>query len=384
MASRSIAVVTSRPPFRRRSGVVPVGRFFGVPIYFAPSWLLIAALLTFYYGPVVENALPNASASTAYLVAFSYAGLFAMCVLAHEIGHTAVALALHTPVRRIVIFLLGGVSEITRDPQRARDELLISAAGPAVSLVLTGAFLAGALATSSHTVFGILCVLLFWSNLVVAVFNLVPGLPLDGGRMLRALVWGAGGTRMRGTRVAAWTGRAFAVLIALSALAVDRSTWGYGAGLVTIVLAVYLWAGASQSLRVAEMYYRLPQVSLRALLRPGLLVPAELSVAEALRRAWVGNARGLVVVDGADRPQAIVDEALIGAVPPERRPWTPVTQVARPLEPGLILDMNLTGEDLLSAVRGTPAHEYLVVDHSGAPAGILSVVDLAAQLQAHP
>jgi Zn-dependent protease/CBS domain-containing protein len=361
---------------------VPVGRFLGVPIYFAPSWFVIAALLTFYYGPVVEDALPAASASTAYLVAFSYAGLFALCVLAHELGHTAVALRLHTPVRRIVIFLLGGVSEITRDPQRPRDEFLISVAGPLVSLVLSGAFLVVALAVPTHTVIGILCVLLFWSNLVVAIFNALPGLPLDGGRMLRALVWSLRGTRMRGTRVAAWTGRGFAVLLALSALVLDRSTWGYGAGIVTIVLAIYLWAGATQSLRVGEMLDRLPDVSLRALLRPGLLVPAETSVAEALRRVWAGNARGLVVVDGAERPQAIVDEALIRAVPEERRPWTSITEVARPLEPGLVLNVDLTGEDLLAAVRTTPAHEYLVVDAAGAPAGILSVVDLAAQLKA--
>jgi Zn-dependent protease/CBS domain-containing protein len=360
---------------------VPVGRFFGVPIYFAPSWLVIAALLTVYYGPVVRDAIPSASASTAYLVAFSYAGLFAMCVLAHELGHTAVALILRSQVRRIVIVLLGGVSEITRDPDRPRDELLISLAGPLVSLGLSGAFLGGMVALPRHTVLDVLCALLFWSNLVVAVFNLLPGLPLDGGRVLRALVWGLGGTRMGGTRVAAWTGRGFAVLLGLSALVADRSSWGYGAGVVTIVLAIYLWAGATQSLRVGEMLDRLPQVSLRALLRPGLLVPAETSVAEALRRVWAGNARGLVVVDGAEQPQAIVDEALIGAVPPERRPWTPVSAVARPLEPGLILDVDLSGEDLLTAVRTTPAHEYLVVDRAGAPAGILSVVDLAAQLK---
>jgi Zn-dependent protease/CBS domain-containing protein len=361
---------------------VPVGRFLGVPIYFAPSWFVIAALLTFYYGPVVEDALPSASASTAYLVAFSYAGLFALCVLAHELGHTAVALRLHTPVRRIVIFLLGGVSEITRDPDRPRDEFLISAAGPLVSLILSGAFLGVAYASPPHSVIGILCVLLFWSNLVVAVFNALPGLPLDGGRILRAIVWGLGGTRIRGTRVAAWTGRGFAVLLALSALVLDRSAWGYGAGIVTIILAVYLWAGATQSLRVGEMLDRLPDVSLRALLRPGLFVPAEISVAEALRRVWAGNARGLVVVDGAERPQAIVDEALIRDVPVERRPWTSVGEVARPLEPGLVLNVDLTGEDLLAAVRTTPAHEYLVVDGTGAPAGILSVVDLAAQLKA--
>jgi hypothetical protein len=105
------------------------------------------------------------------------------------------------------------------------------------------------------------------------------------------------------------------------------------------------------------------------------------SVAEALRRAWSGNARGLVVVDSSQRPQAIVDEALIGAVPPERRPWVSVVDVSRPLEPGLVLDVGLSGEELLAALRAVPAHEYLVVNRDGSPAGILAAADLVASLQ---
>ncbi len=167
----------------------------------------------------------------------------------------------------------------------------------------------------------------------------------------------------------------------MSGLLVDRSSLGFGAGLFSIALAAYLWFGASQSLRAGEMMERLPAVSLDALLRPGLLVPSDLSVAEALRRVWTGSARGLVLVDSADQPRAIVDEALIGAVPPERRAWTQLAEVARPLEPGLILRSGLTGEQLLSAVRATPAHEYLVVHEDGSPAGILATADLAATLQ---
>ncbi len=123
--------------------MLPVGRFFGVPIYFAPSWLLVAALLTVYYAPIVHDAVPDVSASTSYLLAATFAVLFALCVLAHELGHTAVSLALGNPVRRVVIFLLGGVSEIERDPDRPRDEFLVAAAGPLVSLLITGAAAGG-------------------------------------------------------------------------------------------------------------------------------------------------------------------------------------------------------------------------------------------------
>jgi Zn-dependent protease len=358
------------------------GTFFGVPIYFAPSWLIIAFLLTVYYAPLVEHAVPGVSSSSAHLVAFAYAVLFALCVLAHELGHTAVSLLLGRAVTRIVIFLLGGVSEIEQEPDRPRDEFLISAAGPLVSGVITGATGLIYLALDAHTMAGVLVFLLFWGNLVVVVFNLLPGLPLDGGRLLRAVVWAVARSRLTGTRAGAWAGRAVAVGVLVLSLLVNRGTLGFTAGLVMVLLAAYLWYGAGQSLKVAEIMERLPEVDMEALLRPGLLVPPDLSIAEALRRMWQGSARGLVVVDSGDRPAAIVDEARVNAVAPDQRPWVQLSAVARPLEAGLVLHRGLSGEDLLAAVRKTPASEYLVVDENGAPAGILATADLAAALGA--
>lgn len=348
---------------------------------FAPSWLLIAALLTTYYAPIIQRAV-GTSSGVALATALGYAVIFAFCVLAHELGHTAVALLLGRRVRRIVIFFLGGVSEIEQEPARPRDEFLIAAAGPAVSLVIAGLGALVMLGASSDTLLGVLFLLLTWSNLVVAVFNLLPGLPLDGGRVMRAAVWAVSRSRLTGTRVAAWLGRALAVLLALFGLLADQGRWGFGAGLITLLLAAYLWFGAGQSLKAAEMLDRLPQVNIDTLLRPGLLVPADLSIAEALRRLWDGGARGLVLVDTYDRPSAIVDEARVSAVPVDRRPWVGIRTVARPLEDGLVLRKGLSAEDLLAAIRATPANEYLVVDERGAPAGILSTADLAGALGA--
>lgn len=361
--------------------MLPLGRFRGVPIYFAPSWLLIAGLLTVYYAPIVEDVVLGVSSGAAYALAAVFAVLFAFCVLAHELGHTAVSLALGHPVTRIVIFLLGGVSEIETEPRRPRDEFLISAAGPAVSAGLAGLAALGYELVAADSRPGVLFGLLFWSNLVVVVFNVLPGLPLDGGRMLRAAVWGAVGTKLAATRIAAWAGRGVAVLIAVGGLLVDRTSYGLTAGLFALGMAGYLWFGATQSLRLGELMERLPHVQLQALLRPGIMLPTGTSVAEALRRAWTGQARGLLVTDSADRPRAIVDEARIGAVPPERRPWTPVDAVARPLDAGLVLPVGLSGEDLLARVRSHPAPEYLVVHADGSPAGILATADLVAVLK---
>ena len=366
----------------RRDANLRVGRFFGVPIYFAPSWLLIAAFLTVYYVPVIRDLVDGISSSTAYALAMTFAVLFALCVLAHELGHTAVSLLLGHKVRRIVIFLLGGVSEIETEPTRPRDELLIAVAGPMVSVLIALGTLGGLFAVQSHTAPWVLLALLFGSNATVAVFNLLPGLPLDGGRVLRAAVWALAKNKFTGTRAAAWSGRAVAVLVAVVTLVIDRQSWGFAAGIIGLLMAAYLWVGATQSLRAANLFEHLPQIRLERFLRPGVMLPADLSVAEALRRAWDTQARGLVVLDSADHPQAIVDEARISSVPVDRRPWTSVTSVARPLEPGLILPVSLAGEDLLEALQNTPANEYLVVNADGSPAGIVASSDLVSALTA--
>lgn len=373
--------MNAQRPAGQSRRMLQLGRFRGVPVVVSPSWLLIGVLLTIIYGPIVHDAVPDISASTAYLAAAGFSIVFALCILAHELGHTVVSTVLGHPVRRVVLFALGGVSEIEREPDRARDELLIAAAGPLVSVLIAAGAWAGYLALPSSSLLGVLLALLAWTNAVLAAFNLLPGLPLDGGRLLRAVVWGVGASALTGTRVAAWTGRVVAVLVALSGLIVDRTAVGIGPGIISLALAVYLWMGATQSLRAADLLARLPALTVAELLRPGLLIASDLSVAEALRRVWDGNARGLVLLDAAERPSAIVDEILIGAVPPERRPWTQVVEVARPLESGLMIPVGIDAKDLLSRMQATPAREYLVVGPDGSPAGIIATADFARRLK---
>ncbi|MEO9138541.1 MAG: site-2 protease family protein [Jatrophihabitans sp.] len=368
-------------PTKRRSPLVTVGHVRGVPVVVSPSWVFIGVLLTVVYGPVVRHAVTDISGSTAYLAAFGFSVVFALCILAHELGHTVVSTALGYKVKRVVLFVLGGVSEIDGEPTRPRDELAIAASGPFVSVIIAAAAFAGYLGVERGSLLGVLLALLAWSNVALAAFNLMPGLPLDGGRILRAAVWGFGASSTTATRVAAWSGRFFAVVVAVLGVVLNSGPDTVAVSILTLFLAVYLWASATQSLKVAELISRLPLVRIPDLLRPGLLVPADLSVAEALRRVWESNARGLVVLDTADRPSAIVDEALIGAIPPERRPWTQVSEVAAPLSPGRTVSARVDAKALLQHMQRHPAHEYLALDQDGAPAGIIATIDFANQLR---
>jgi Zn-dependent protease/CBS domain-containing protein len=324
--------------------------------------------------------VPNLSTGTAYLAGAAFALLFGLCVLLHEIGHTVVSLALGHPVRRVVLFALGGASELAGEPRRARDELLIAGSGPLVSLALAGLAWVGYDLAPAGALPTALLGLLAWSNLLLAAFNLLPGLPLDGGRLLRATAAGLGARPATATRVAGWAGRLLAVAVAISGVVAGRTSGPLTVGLVTIALAAYLWLQASAALRYATVLDRLPGVSVPGLLRSGVFVADTVSVSEALQQAWQAEARGLVLLDAASEPSAIVDEQLIGAVPPERRPGTPVSTVARPLEAGLVIPDDVDAAELLRRMQLTPSREYLVVRPDGSAVGIITARDFAAQL----
>ncbi|MHA3703395.1 site-2 protease family protein [Jatrophihabitans sp. YIM 134969] len=363
-------------------GLLPVGRFFGVPLYFAPSWLLIAAFITLTYAQIIDQNVDDLAPGLAYLLAFGYAVLLAVSILLHELGHVAVSLALGNPVRRVTIFLLGGISEIEREPQRPRDEFLVSIAGPLVSIVLSALCWVGFHFSAAGTIAAVTFGLLTVSNAVVGVFNLLPGLPLDGGRVVRAGVWAATGKRLGATVVAAWAGRIVAVGFVVLVVVLTRDAFSVPTFVLSLLLAGFIWVGAGQSLRVAQVQARVPGVRVVDLVRPAVAVGTATPVSEALRQAWDTGARGVVVLGPDGRPAALVSEARTAAVPVDRRPWTAVTDVAVALHPGLVLPETLEGETLLHAVQASPAEEYLVVRVDGSTVGVLAAADVAARLQA--
>jgi len=373
-------------PGRPRPGGdgIRVGRVFGVPVHVAPSWFLIAALITVFFAPTVEARVPGIG-SARYLVSLLFAVLLYLSVFVHELSHTVVAKALGLPVRRITLQLLGGVSEIEREPESPGKEYLIAIAGPLLSLLLSGIGFALVGQFDDGTVARVLAGELALSNGLVAVFNLLPGLPLDGGRVLRAVVWAVSGRPHAGTVVAAWVGRGVAMVLLAVPLVLGLGR-GSPASLINIVyfalLASFIWGGATAALRSAQLQSWLPRLSLRTLARRALPVPADLPLAEALRRATESGARGIVVVDGAGRPAAVVSEAAVAATPEVRRPWVAVGTLARQLAPDLVLDADMDGSAVLEAMRRTPASEYLVVERSGDVYGVLASTDVASAVAA--
>lgn len=364
-----------------------MGRPFGVPVYVAPSWFVVAALITWVFGGQLDRVLPDLGAAR-YLVALFFAIAFYASVLVHELAHTVVALRYKLPVRRIQLQFFGGVSEIEKESETPGREFVLAFVGPLLSLVLAGVFYVPMKFVEAGTVPGVLLGGLMVSNLIVAVFNLLPGLPLDGGRMLRAVVWKITGRPMSGTVAAAWVGRALAV-ITLIGLPLLTHTEVLGSGnreisgmdtvtdaLLAAILAAIIWTGAGNSLRMARLREHLPDLQARALTRRAVPVEGDTPLSEALRRANEAGARALVVVDATGEPQALVREAAIVAVPEHRRPWVAVSGLAQDLTDGMKVSAELAGEALLDRLKASPATEYLVVEGTGEIYGVLSTADV--------
>ncbi|MFJ1702531.1 site-2 protease family protein [Kitasatospora sp. NPDC088346] len=371
-----------------RGGIL-MGRPFGVPVYVTPSWFVIAALITWVFGGRLTEILPELG-YTRYLVAFSFAVAFYASVLVHELAHTVVALRYRLGVRRIRLQFFGGVSEIEKEAERPGREFWLAFVGPLLSLVLGGLFYLALRAVDPGTVPGVLLAGLMVSNLVVAAFNLLPGLPLDGGRMLRAVVWGLTGRPMAGTVAASWAGRILAVLVlfglplfsVLQAGAARSTTDSLIDGVLAAVLAAIIWNGATAGLRNARLKQALPLLHVRDVTRRAVHVTADTPLGEAMRQAREAEAGAILVVDGRGEPTGLVKEHAVTTVPEHRRPWVAVGALARDLEPGLRISVELTGEQLLTALRRTPATEYLVVRPDGTPYGVLTLVDLERRLSA--
>ncbi|GLX19300.1 site-2 protease family protein [Streptomyces sp. WAC07149] len=368
-------------------GGILMGRPFGVPVYVSPSWFLVAALITWVFGDQLDRVLPDLGPAR-YLVSLFFAVAFYASVLVHELAHTIAALRYKLPVRRIQLQFFGGVSEIEKESETPGREFVLAFVGPLLSLALAGAFYLGMKAVHPATVPGVLLAGLMISNLLVAAFNLLPGLPLDGGRMLRAVIWGITGKPMTGTVAAAWVGRALAVtvLIGLPLLTqtgvLGNPTREIGGmdtvmdALLAAILAAIIWTGAGNSLRLARLREHLPELRARALTRRAIPVQTATPLSEALRRANEAGARALVVVDGQGDPTAIVRETAIASVPEHRRPWVAVSTLAQDLTDGMKVSADLTGEELLEHLRATPATEYLVLEPTGEIYGVLSTLDV--------
>ena len=341
------------------------------------SWLLVAVLIAVLMAPRIETEAPGLGLLK-YVAGLAFAVLLYLSILLHEASHAISARHYGLPVNSISIHFLGGATEIGGEARTPRAEFVIAVVGPLTSLAVGAASL-GLWYVLPDGLLRLAVQGLAVANLVVGALNLVPGLPLDGGRVLRAAVWKVAGDPLRATVVAAWGGRVVAVLAMTWPIFqqnVLHKPATIGGFLMAGIIAAFLWSGASASLVQARLRRRMPAIQARLLARRVIVVPEDLSVAEAIRRAQDAEAGGIATHTADGRVTGIVNEIALEAVPAERRPWLAVSQVARSVEDGMRLPADSAGEQLIRAMTSTPAAEYLLIEPDGDVYGILTSADV--------
>lgn len=357
------------PPARREG--IPLGRIAGVPVILAYSWFIIAAFTVIVYGPILARNNPVLGL-TAYLVAFAYALLLLVSVLVHELAHALTARIYGWPTQKIVLNLWGGHTQFESFTASPGRSVLVALAGPAANLVLAGGAWIVLGTANMGSVAEILANIFMWANFLIGVFNVLPGLPLDGGRLVESAVWKITGSHAKGTVAAGWAGRLIVVAIGYWFIArpvLAGNPPDFSMLMISLLVGGFLWAGASAAIKQGTLRARLPLVTAAGLSTPALGLPASVSVADA-RHA--GRERALVVCGPDGRPQAVVDPAALDAVPAAAAASTPVTAVSFALAPGAYVPEWSKGQELLQFLSQVEGRQYAVVDHNGIVTGLLS------------
>ena len=356
-----------------------IGTLRGVPIYIGRSWPVIALIVVVTFGPLVRNAYPDLG-NQSYIVALLYALLLLVSVLVHEAAHALVGQWRGYQVRQVVADLWGGHTAYDSDDSSPLSSALVAIVGPLANAVLALVGY-GLLQVTDDGVPRLLVYAFTFSNAFVAAFNMLPGLPLDGGFLVDALVWQLTGSRHKGLLVAGWCGRLVAVIVVAwvvvrPLLAGDEPNAFYV--LWTVLIGGFLWMGAGNAISRAKAGLLFAQVRVRDVIRPAAVAPDRTPLTELLSNA------DTVVLDSAGRPWGLVPAAQLQSVPPTAT--APASALAQVQPQGWVAPVGSLDDDatpLIQAAQnaGPDVRELFVVSGNQA-LGLVSIQTLGDALGA--
>ncbi len=318
---------------------IPLGRILGIQIDLDYSWFVIFALLTWMLaGSYFPAEFKDWPPFLYWVMGALTAIMFFVSVLLHELGHSVVALRYKIPVRSITLFLFGGVAEIGAEPPSAISEFFIACAGPLVSLILAVLFYTvQPLASGIEPLLG-LTKYLAYINLALALFNLIPGYPLDGGRVFRAIVWAITGNMRRATLIAANTGRFFAFLFILAGVW-QIMNGGLTGGLWIAFIGWFLDNAASAQLQQVEVRDLLAGHKVSEVMSTHCAsVPANLTLQDLVDEHILGSGQHCFLVNRGDDTVGLITLQRIKEVPRPEWETTRAGEVMLPLEQSMSID----------------------------------------------
>lgn len=319
-----------RPSGRPVSGI-RIGRIFGIPIYLHPSWFLIFALITLSLRTQFITQHPSWNPAQHWMLGLITSGLFFGSVVFHELSHSLVAKHYNIPVASITLMVFGGLARIMREPSSPKQEFNIAIAGPVSSFFLAAAFYLVGHYSGGLEMVGATSHWLAEINFILAAFNLAPGFPLDGGRVLRAIAWRITNDFSKATRIAARGGQLFAYLMIFAGIWIAlRGNW-FG-GLWWVFIGWFLLSAAQES--YAQLAIRDKLAGVRAadiMSRDVPVVPRDLSLEEYVHEVLRTGRRCHIVTDNGT-PVGLVTLHAAQGIPRDEWVNTSIQAAMRPLD----------------------------------------------------
>jgi Zn-dependent protease/CBS domain-containing protein len=361
---------------------IRIGRIGGIPIGANWSVVVITVLITWILAAGVLPELAPDQSRVAYVgVALLVAVCFFASLVAHELAHSLVARRYGVGVRAITLWMFGGVSELETETSSPREELRMAVAGPATSLGLGALFFVAAALAAALSRPELAVAALWWLavvNVGLGIFNLLPAYPMDGGRVLRAVLWARYGDRVRATQASAGAGHWFAygiiglgVLLAISGALVSG---------IWMMLIGWFLAGSSRAEGAAAVQQGILDLRRadQLMSAPPVTVPGDITVEHLVEAYVLGRHHSAFpVVDETGRLVGLVGLDQVRRVPLDRRPHTSVKAIAEPLDTVPVVAPEDTGSAVLARLNLRRATRALVVDPHRGLVGIISNTDLA-------
>lgn len=350
------------------------GNLFGIPFYINPSWFLVLALVTWDYGGGLAQQFPSLTGTAPWLLGLGAALLLFASVLAHELGHSFVAISQGIEVKSITLFIFGGLASLERESDSPAEAFWVAIAGPLVSFTLFLLFMAiSVLAPLSGPIAAIVN-LLAYINLAIGLFNLIPGLPLDGGNVLKSLVWKITGNSYKGITFAGrvgqfigWSAIGLSIL-SFFGLSPVGSVW-------TLLIGWFLLQNAGFAAQSAQFQERLDGLTAGDVVEPDSpLIAADASLRQFADESILNQDSGWQRFLVTDADQQLIGTASIEdlkQIPIDQWETQAVRDIAKPIESELTIQSSRPLLDVIQLLEEKRLSALTVITENGSVVGLL-------------
>jgi Zn-dependent protease len=359
------------------NGNIRVGSLFGIPFYVNPSWFAILALVTWTYGNGLAAQFPTLSGASPLLLGLVTALLMFGSVLAHELGHSFVAIKQGIKVDSITLFIFGGLASLEKESETPAGAFWVAIAGPAVSLLLFSILTAIGLTTNITGPLAAITAVLAAINLSLGLFNLIPGLPLDGGNILKAIVWKITGNQYKGIKIASIVGQGFGWVAILSGL-VPLLLFGSFDNIWNLLIGSFLLQNAGSSAQFARVQERLTGLTVGDAVTPNSpMIADDITLREFVdQRTLTGsNWQKFLVTNESGH---LVGELALDAlkdVRSDRWAHTLVSAIMEPVAPSTII---ISDRPLLQAIEQLESERVTTLSVTNSDGILMGILEKAA------